>query len=257
MSFKDYEPIDLSKSEFYIHELEGYEIDNVLNVFAGYVQRIIGRINDGKEATVYLCESDTSNSEIKHPYLAAKMYKANKFRHFETDHGYRNFAKFKDKRLAKSMRGKSNRGQKAFRNHWINTEWNYLNILYDAGVKIPKPYSHYDDGILMSCFVDDARVAPRLVDVKLSQPDVEPLLEAILDDVDTMISENIVHGDFSAYNILYNGSEHCIIDIPQAVDIRVTPDAYNLLQRDLINLGKYFARYNVEIPVNDLMIRYF
>jgi serine/threonine-protein kinase RIO1 len=37
------------------------------------------------------------------------------------------------------------------------------------------------------------------------------------------------------------------------VDIRLVPDAYNLLQRDLINLGKYFKRYELEIPVDDWM----
>ena len=255
MSFKDYEPIDLSSSDFYRHELQGFEIDNVLNVFAGYVERVLGRINDGKEATVYLCEPVAGNTAIKHPYLAAKIYRANKFRHFENDKNYRNLNKVRDKRMAKAMRNKSNRGQSAFRKHWIETEWDYLNLLFDAGVRCPKAYSWYEDGILMSCDVTPEGPTPRLVDCKLDEATASPLLEAILLDVEIMTENNIVHGDLSAYNILFDGKRHCIIDLPQAVDIRLVPDAYNLLQRDLINLGKYFKRYNLEVPVDDLMRR--
>jgi RIO kinase 1 len=253
MSFKNYEPIDLSRSAFYRHELQGFEIDNILNVFAGFVARVIGRINDGKEATVYLCEPVSDNADIQHPYLAAKMYRANKFRHFENDKSYRNLGKVKDKRMAKAMRNKSHRGQSEFRKHWIESEWDYLSLLFDAGVKCPKPYHWYDDGILMSCNITPEGPSPRLVDCKLERETASQVLDAILVDVETMVDHNMVHGDLSAYNILFDGTDHCIIDVPQAVDIRLVPDAYNLLQRDLINLGKYFKRYELEIPVDDWM----
>ena len=256
MSNKDYEPINLEQSNFYRHELQGYEVDNILNVFNGFVEAVNGRINDGKEATVYLCkptaESWTSGL-VKHKYLAAKMYKANKFRGFENDRSYRNFDKFKDKRLAKVMKKKSKKGQKAFRNHWIESEWDYLNLLHDAGVNCPKPYALYDDGILMSCFLEAEVAAPRLIDCMLTNAEAEVVLNDIINDVKLMAENNIVHGDLSAYNILFNGVQHCIIDIPQAVDIRITPDAYNLFQRDLQNLQKYFNRYDLEVPVAALL----
>ena len=253
MSFKDYEPTDLSRSDFYRHELQGFEIDNILNVFVGYVARVIGRINDGKEATVYLCEPAPDNADIQHPFLAAKIYRANKFRHFENDQSYRNLGKVKDKRMAKAMRNKSNRGQSAFRKHWIESEWDSLSLLYEAGVKCPRPYHWYDDSILMSCDITPEGPSPRLIDCKLEQHTAKQVLDAILVDVVTMVDHNLVHGDLSAYNILFDGTDHCIIDVPQAVDIRVVPDAYNLLQRDLINLGKYFKRYELELPVDDWM----
>ena len=256
MSFKEYEPFDLAKSPFYIHELQGYEIDNILNVFCGFVEKVVGRINDGKEATVYLCSPDPESlaqGRIDHQFLAAKMYKANKFRSFENDRSYRNLNKIKDRRMAKAMRNKSSRGQKAFRNHWIDSEWRYLNQLYDAGVQCPKPYSHYDDGVLMSCSMDQQGPAPRLVDCRLTDEQAKNLLGGILDDVTTMLQEDIVHGDLSAYNILYDGQTHCIIDVPQAVDIRTSANASELLWRDLVNLGKYFSRYDLEIPIESFM----
>ena len=48
-------------------------------------------------------------------------------------------------------------------------------------------------------------------------------------------------------NILLNGAEPVIIDVPQAMDLRVTPDAYSIRHRDLPNLDKYFRKQRVEL----------
>ncbi|HJN52416.1 MAG: hypothetical protein QGI68_07835 [Pseudomonadales bacterium] len=50
MSYRDYEPVDLQRAGFKIHQLEGFEKDNIENAFAGYVLKVVGKINDGKEA---------------------------------------------------------------------------------------------------------------------------------------------------------------------------------------------------------------
>jgi RIO kinase 1 len=250
MSYKDYDPHDLARADFKIHQLEGLEKDNVLNAFAGYVDDVLGKINDGKEATVYLCQS-------RDEYLAAKIYRARHFRHFDTDRTYRNFSKMRDRRMAKAMRGKSKRGQHAFHTHWIDSEWKILQQLHEIGVSVPKPYLQSADGILMEYIGNENGPAPRLVNCRLQQEEAESLLPHVIEDLELMIENDVVHGDFSAYNILYDGSVHRVIDVPQAVDPRVTPDAYNLFQRDLINIEKYFAKYGLTLPIDDLMRRYF
>ena len=146
MSYKDYEPVDLARAGFKIHQLEALEKDNIENAFAGYVAEALGQINDGKEATVYLCRG----GEITDGgYLAAKMFKARVFRSFNTDRNYRNFSKHRDKRMAKAMARRSKKGEAAFHKHWIASEWRYLNLLFDAGVRVPKPYAQSNDGVLM------------------------------------------------------------------------------------------------------------
>ena len=260
MPYKDHEPIDLAAANFVVGQLEGFEKDNITNAFAGFVDEVLGKINDGKEATVYLCRADAdaiASGTVDQPYLAAKMYRARKFRNFENDRSYRNFDKMRDKRLARAMRGKTRKGQRAFHGQWIESEWQSLTRLWELGVRVPRPYLHYADGILMGYIGTDAGPAPRLINCRLDDSTAGILLAAILDDLKLMIEGNLVHGDFSAYNILFDGERHTIIDVPQAVDTRVSPDAYNLFQRDLINLEKYFSRYHLTVPVDELMHRYF
>ena len=52
---------------------------------------------------------------------------------------------------------------------------------------------------------------------------------------------HVVHGDLSAYNLLYSGDRLRVIDLPQAVDARSNPHARRLLAGDVANVCRYFA----------------
>jgi len=56
----------------------------------------------------------------------------------------------------------------------------------------------------------------------------------------------VVHGDLSAYNVLYWEGEIRIIDFPQMVDPHANPDARAIFNRDVDRLCQYFARYGVQ-----------
>jgi len=64
----------------------------------------------------------------------------------------------------------------------------------------------------------------------------------------------------SAYNILLAGTEHRIIDVPQAIDARVNLNTERLLARDFANVSRYFARQGArrcpEIVATELLERY-
>jgi RIO kinase 1 len=66
-----------------------------------------------------------------------------------------------------------------------------------------------------------------------------------MENVELMMAHNRIHGDLSAYNVLYWDGECWMIDFPQAVDPRVNPDAAEILRRDVTRLCDYFARYGV------------
>jgi RIO kinase 1 len=54
-----------------------------------------------------------------------------------------------------------------------------------------------------------------------------------------------VHGDLSAYNVLYWERPVKLIDFPQAIDPRLNPDARAIFYRDVERLCQYFAQYEV------------
>jgi RIO kinase 1 len=159
----------------------------------------------------------------------------------------------RDKRMAKSMRGKSSKGEKAFHQHWVNSEWRMLNLLHDAGVRVPEPYAEFPDGVLMEFIGDNEGPAPRLINCKFSTDDLEDIGARLMRDIALMLEIGIVHGDLSPYNILFNGDEPVIIDVPQAIDLRTTPDGYSIMHRDLMNLDRYFKKQGVILPFLELL----
>jgi RIO kinase 1 len=75
-----------------------------------------------------------------------------------------------------------------------------------------------------------------------------------------MLACHRVHGDLSAYNLLYWEGEYKIIDFPQAVDPRRNSKAVDLFTRDIERVSQYFSRFGVRCDApalaNDLWSRY-
>src|SRR5436309_2682820 len=72
------------------------------------------------------------------------------------------------------------------------------------------------------------------------------LFTRIMRNVELWLAYNVVHGDLSAFNILWWEGNVTIIDVPQAVDPRVNPNARDLLARDIDNVCRYFSRSGVQ-----------
>ncbi len=92
---------------------------------------------------------------------------------------------------------------------------------------------------------DSGQPAPSLSTVRLAQEDAGPLFDQALDNIERMLACYLVHADLSAYNILYSRGGLTIIDVPQAIDPRVNPNAHALLKRDVGNVCRYFTRQGV------------
>lgn len=220
-------------------QLAGYEQAAILDVFGAEVDEVIGRINDGKEATVYLCAAKSGG------LLAAKMYRARRFRAFRNDRQYGTpLAHWgKDKRADKAMRNATRKGRDMGHLQWVAREWRTLEVLHAAGVSVPEPVARSEAGILMEFIGNEDGAAPRLHDALLHQRDaLDPATlrgwwESLREDVVAMLRCDLVHGDLSAYNVLVAQGVPRIIDVPQAVDGR-SPEGLELLVRDLGNLTR-------------------
>jgi RIO kinase 1 len=132
-------------------------------------------------------------------------------------------------------------------------EFTILQKAYRAGVPVPTPARRVDNMFTMR-FLGDSTKAPLLKDSELEQP--LQVAKQALTLVEKLLDAFIVHGDLSEYNLVYWNGRLFVIDFPQAIDFTSRVDrhlqvekAKPLLLRDLRNLGNYFARWNIELSV--------
>jgi RIO kinase 1 len=204
----------------------------------------------GKEATVYCCAADPATGI---EYLAAKIYRPRMFRSLSNDALYRHGREQRDKdgrvlRGGRRQRGslkQTERGRAAQVSSWIEYEFETQRLLYDAGADVPRPLGQIGNAVLMAFVGDGEEPAPRLSEVDIAPAEAQPLFDQLMRNVELALACDRIHGDLSAFNVLYWQGAATIIDFAQAVDPRRNDETYALLERDIDRLYRYFARYGV------------
>lgn len=220
-------------------------VDEALEPFLtdGLVEDILFPIKSGKEAVVYCCRG---GAKINHQLAAAKVYKPRAYRSFRNDAVYREGRVILNKRDARAAAKRTRHGQHVLSGTWTDHEWETLRTLHAAGADVPKPLARSGGGLLMEFVGDGDLPARTLKTAELSQRQAQEVWARLLDNIQLWLSRYIVHGDLSAYNVLYDGRRPVVIDFPQACDPRFNTNAYDLLVRDIENLARYFDRHGVE-----------
>lgn len=219
------------------------------------ITSVLRRVKGGKEANVYCC---AAHPETGLRYIAAKVYRPRQFRNLKNDSQYRQGRAYLDSmgkaiggrnwRMLKAIEQKTRKGQAAQQMSWVEYEFLTLQRLYQAGGDVPQPIRHDAHVILMDYFGDEVLPAPALCHVALDPAEARPLFERLLDNIALMLKQGYVHGDLSAYNVLYWHGQIKVIDFPQVVSPYHNPDARAIFNRDVERVCQYFARYGV--PVN-------
>ncbi|MBI5350158.1 MAG: hypothetical protein HZB77_12730, partial [Chloroflexi bacterium] len=78
------------------------------------------------------------------------------------------------------------------------------------------------------------------------------IFDRLITNVELMLKHHRIHGDLSAFNVLYWEGEVMIIDFPQAIDPYVNAQARKIFNRDVRRLCEYFDRYSVAADSKDL-----
>jgi RIO kinase 1 len=227
---------------------------------------VLAMVKSGKEATVYCCAAHPSTGL---EYVAAKVYRPRMFRSLRNDAVYRASrpqvdAKGREGRGAKRWNAtakETERGRAAKINAWIRYEYETQRLLYDAGADAPRPLAQSGNAVLMEYIGGGPGTpAPLLREVTLRREEAMPLFERVLRNIELWLACDRVHGDLSAYNMLYWDGAITIIDFAQAVDPRYNPAVGDLLARDIARVCQYFARFGVEVDAaalaSDLWLRY-
>jgi RIO kinase 1 len=136
-------------------------------------------------------------------------------------------------------------GQELRHVSWLEAEYQTLQLLYAAGVDVPRPLARGENVILMEYVGAENAPAPSLNQITLEPAEARRIFDRLVGHLSTMLACHRVHADLSAYNILYWEGQFKLIDFPQAVDPRRNPDAADLFIRDVERLCQYFARYRI------------
>lgn len=221
-------------------------------------------VKGGKEANVYRCAAHPATGQ---KWLAAKVYRPRMFRNLRNDHMYRQGrmtltgngspVKGRDTRMMRALDKKTAFGQQVAHTSWLMHEYKALELLYDAGADVPQTYAAGENAILMTYVGDGGGAAPALNEINLEADEVWPLFNKILENVGLMLRYGRIHGDLSAYNILYWQGDVTLIDFPQvsnsrvgsrthAVGSNVNPDAQFIFERDVGRVCEYFTGQGVQ-----------
>ena len=211
----------------------------------GWISDILRMVKGGKEASVYQC---ACGQAVQAPFLAAKVFRPRQFRNLKKDHLYRLDREVLDEvgnrivdlGMLKAQRKRSVYGEQIRHQSWLAHEFQALKTLHAAGADVPQPYEMGENAILMGFIGDELLAAPTLNTVRLKRGEAKPLFERILHNVALMLDNDIVHADFSAYNILYWQGEITLIDFPQVISPRRHRSGYQIFSRDMTRLCEYF-----------------
>jgi RIO kinase 1 len=204
----------------------------------GWIDDVLFLVKTGKEANVYCCKASSGRGEA---FFALKVYKPRERRSFRDAAIYQEGRVITDARTARAVRNKSRFGRAVEFGAWAHHEFATLDLLHAAGADVPRPVRAASNAILIEFVGQDANPAPQLRNLRLSPAEAERLLEQALRNIEIMLSCNVVHGDLSAYNMLYSDGRLRVIDLPQAVNARTNRHARSLLIRDVANVCGYFA----------------
>jgi RIO kinase 1 len=228
---------------------------------------VLAQVKGGKEASVYRC---TAHPTTGATLLAAKVYRPRMFRNLRNDKMYRDgrsilasdgrAIKKTDHRIMRAVGKKTAFGVQVQHTSWLMYEYTTLERLYLAGAAVPRPYAVGENAILMAYVGDERRAAPTLNEIHLPKGEAEALFQEVLRNIELLLKRGLIHGDLSAYNILYWQGAVVLIDFPQVSDINSNAKSDFILRRDITRVCEYFTRQGVRCDAvaitRDLWDRY-
>lgn len=232
-----------------------------------YLQNLLvdvqASVKGGKEASVYRC---AAHPNIPTEFLAAKVYRPRKLRNLRNDAMYREgrpiltadgrAVKKSDHRILRAIGKKTDFGVQSAHISWLMYEYTTLENLYNAGAAVPKPYAAGDNAILMEYLGDKDRPASTLIETEIDRDEAEPLFHEVLRNIRLLFEMGFVHGDLSAYNILYWQGKVTLIDFPQVTNWEGNPNAELILRRDIQRIAEYFARFGIVADTESILAEF-
>jgi len=214
---------------------------------APYEDFDLGVLKAGKESEVYLV---SRVGPTRTCLMAEKRFKPRLQRGFRNDYLYAGVWGEGTFREDRAIKKRTRFGQEVLQSRWEAHEWSTLQRLHDAGATVPPPVERVDNGYRMAFIGDGDRAAPRLADVDLDLVTARRVWRELQREIRLILDAELVHGDLSAFNVLWWRERPVIIDFSQSVDAVVHPAARDLLRRDVERTAEYFRRQGVRVDLD-------
>ena len=134
---------------------------------------------------------------------------------------------------------------------WVRKEYRNLLRLAKWGLRVPEPIAVHKNVLVMEYIGDDKSPAPRLRDTKIDNP--EEVFDYLIRFTATAWQKaNLVHGDLSAYNILWHEGEAIIIDVGQGV-VQNHPKSEEFLVRDVKQLVRWANKNGMDVELAEAL----
>ncbi len=231
---------------------EAWLLDSLVEIAEHqWISDVLRKVKGGKEASVYLCAPGAAAGSS---LLAAKIYRPRMLRNLKNDAQYRAGREDLDESgnvivddgALHAMKKRTAFGEEVRHQSWIAYEFTTLEALHAAGADVPKPYAMERNAILMDYVGDLSNPAPVLNAVNLDSDEAQPLFERVVRNIDLMLTHDRIHGDLSAYNILYWNGDITLIDFPQVVIPKSNPASWTIFLRDVTRICQYFSAQGVD-----------
>lgn len=208
----------------------------------GLVDEVLNEIKSGKEADVVRAAGPAGD-------LALKIYRDPGGHGFRPDPVYLEGRRVPRGRLRKVLDRGARSGLPPDLALWVLHEVTILWRLREAGVAVPRPLTGPGASdvlaagriVPMEFLGHEGEPAPRLADADLSAAEARDAWDQAYAAAAGMLRAGVVHGDLSAWNLLWHDGRVVVIDVPQAVELARNPHAASLLERDVRSLVDSFA----------------
>ena len=202
----------------------------------GVITEVLGRLQSGKEAEVYVVRFGGK-------VVAAKVYKDRAHRSFKNNSTYKEGRAVRNSRSQRAMDRGSKFGKAASEDAWKSAEADALYKLHAAEVRVPTPVLFLDGVLLMELVLDtEGNAAKRLIDLTLTVAQANAGYHDMLSQLVRILACDLIHGDLSPYNVLWAAAGPTVIDFPQIVSASHNSSSERFFLRDAENILGHFAR---------------
>ena len=224
----------------------------------------LGVIKSGKEAQVNLIER--TNEAGESCLLARKRYLPREVKHkgqldamgvqrastFVNDARYREGRDFRKSRDKRAVARKSAYGKQLMQDRWTGQEHEIMTQLWQAGMSVPFPIAYADDIFDLEYIGNADQAAPQLQAARLGSTELSGAFDQLVDGLRCLTREGLVHGDLSAYNLLWWEGRLWFIDFPQTIDMAANLQGFDFLHRDVMNVCTWFHRKGLAVDGDEI-----